>query len=67
MEKRNLLVLLTVLTVIGCSSRQIYDSFQYNQRNECVKLPESQYDECMQRASKPFDRYEKERSETLNQ
>lgn len=59
------MIALTVLAITGCSSRQIYDSVQYNQRNECMKLPGSQYDECMERVNKPFDQYEKERNEAL--
>ncbi|WP_090630409.1 hypothetical protein [Nitrosomonas marina] len=65
MKIRILLIVLTVLAITGCSSRQIYNSVQYNQRNDCMKLPGSQYDECMDRVNKPFDRYEKERNEAL--
>ncbi|SFK99572.1 hypothetical protein SAMN05216302_102515 [Nitrosomonas aestuarii] len=65
MKNHTLMIVLTVLMITGCSTRRIYDAFQYEQRNECLKLPGSQYDECMERVSKPFDRYDKERNEAL--
>ena len=66
MKNHTLLIMLSVLIIAGCSSRQIYDSFQYEQRNECMKLPGSQYDECLERVNKPFDQYERERNEALD-
>lgn len=62
---RTMLILLAMLAATGCSNRAMYDNIQINQRNECLKLPPAQYDECMKHASKTYDEYERERQEYL--
>ena len=48
--------------LIGASSnKEIYDNIQLNNRQNCLKLPQSQYDECIVRFSKSYDEYERER------
>ena len=59
------LVILIALLVGACSNKAVYDNFQLNNRNDCAKLPPSQYEECMERASKSYDEYERERKEAL--
>lgn len=54
-----------VLLLVGCSNKAVYDSIQYNNRNECNKVPPSQYDECIERASKPYEEYKREREEAI--
>jgi len=60
-----ILILMTIISITGCGNRAIYDNIQLNNRHDCAKLPISQYDECMERASKSYDEYEKERQENL--
>jgi hypothetical protein len=47
--------------LVGCSSRGVYEGIQTSNRNECAMLPQSQYDECMERASVSYDDYQRER------
>ena len=48
----------------GCTNKQIYDATQpkYNEA-ECMKLPKSQYDECIRREAQSYEDYEKERKD----
>lgn len=66
MKKCYFFILLAVFMTVGCSSKQLYDSMQYSQRNECGKLPESQYGECIENINKPYEEYAKEREATLD-
>lgn len=59
------LVTLITLSIGACSNKVVYDNFQLNNRNDCAKLPPSRYDECMERANKSYDEYERERKEAL--
>ena len=59
------LVTVVVLLIGACSNKAIYDNIQLNNRNDCAKLPRSQYDECIERAGKSYDEYERERKEAL--
>lgn len=57
--------LVLLLCVIGCSNRGVYEGLQTGARNECSKLPSSQYDECMEATETSFDEYERERREVI--
>ena len=59
------LALFIVFSMVGCSNRAIYENIQINKRNECMTLPQNQYDECMEGVNKSYDKYERERNETL--
>lgn len=59
--------LVALFFLAGCGSQAIYDNIQLNNRRECNKLPPSQYEECMARANKPYEEYERERKETVGQ
>jgi hypothetical protein len=60
--------IVAVVMISGCTNKQIYESTQpkYNEA-ECMKLPKSQYDECMQREAQSYEDYEKERKEIINE
>ena len=60
------LTLLYILLLSGCSNKQIYNLIQpkYTEK-ECQKLPKTQYKECLNQKSMPFDEYEKERKEYI--
>jgi len=59
------LVVFIILLIGACSSRAIYDGFQYSNRNDCTKLLQTQYEECIDRANMPFEEYEMECKEVL--
>jgi hypothetical protein len=50
----------------GCSNKEIYNAIQpkYNEA-ECMELPRSQYDECINRGTETYEEYEKEQSESM--
>jgi hypothetical protein len=56
-----------LLVLSSCSNRGVYEGIQASNRNECSKLPPSQYDECMEKANKSFTEYERERKEAIGQ
>ncbi|WP_455207887.1 hypothetical protein [Kaarinaea lacus] len=57
--------LLLVLLFIGsCSNKQMYEALQIKQKNDCQKLPHSEYKECIERAEKPYEEYEEERQQS---
>ena len=58
---------LVFFVLVGCSNRGTYGGIQTGNRNECSKLPPSQYDECMENASKSYDEYDRERKEALSE
>lgn len=60
-----MLIWLALLVVAACSNREVYDSIQAGKRNECSKLPPSQYEECIADANKSYYEYERERKEAI--
>ena len=59
-----MIILLLVFLMVGCSYRGAYESLQVSRRYECTKLPPSQYQACIERASMTYDEYERERQAT---
>lgn len=55
----------TLVATPACSNRQVYDAVQQNQQLECQKLQGSQYEECMEQLSEPYDSYKSSRDELL--
>ncbi len=62
---KTITLFLALLVLVGCSNRGIYGGIQASNRNECSKLPPSQYDECMENTNRSYDEYERERKEAL--
>ena len=58
-------IYLAIFILASCTNRDVYDSLQANNRNECMKLPQSQYDDCMADANKSYAEYEQERKEAI--
>ncbi len=63
--KRSLLIVVLVTIAAGCSHRAVYDNVRIHQRNECANKPPSTYFECIERANKSYEEYERERKEVL--
>jgi len=57
-----IVIAVSVLFIGACSNKSVYDSIQLNNRNECAKLPPSQFDECMERSNKSYEEYKRERN-----
>ena len=59
--------ILTLVLVSACSNRQMYEQMQNGQRLNCEKLPTSdEYDECITRASVPYDVYRRNFEEVID-
>ena len=54
-----------IIVIAGCTTKSVYENIQLNNRQQCYKLPPSQYDECMANANKSYDDYQRQRNETL--
>lgn len=61
------LCLFAVMLLFACSQRQVYDSIQTGQRNECELLSGVQREECLQRLSPDYQTYERQRQELLKE
>ena len=53
--------------ISACSQRQVYDSIQINQRNECALLSGVQRDECLKRLNLDYQTYERQRQDLLKE
>lgn len=60
-----LLIILVLLEGTACGNRAMYDNLRLHQRNQCYKEPPSNYEACMERANKSYEKYERERNELL--
>lgn len=56
-----------VMALAGCSARAVYDNVQLNNQQQCARVPPSEYDACMEAASKTYDEYQREREELLQE
>lgn len=64
---KTILLVTIFFILVGCTNRGVYEGVQASNRFECLKLPPSQYDECMKNANKSYDEYERERKEAISQ
>ena len=60
-------MLLSIIFVSGCSSRQWYETVHQNQRLQCQKVPYNEYAECMERANETYDSYKQKRDEVVKE
>ncbi len=51
---KKILLLTAAILLSACSEKAVYDNIQLNNRLQCDKVPLSEYDDCMSRASKPY-------------
>lgn len=64
---RVILVLVSVFLMSACSNKAVYDDLQINKRRHCLTLPSDEYDDCMAETNKPYNEYERERREALEE
>jgi PBP1b-binding outer membrane lipoprotein LpoB len=65
MKMYKVLVSIFVFLLAGCSNKAVYDNIQRINRNDCNKVPPSQYEECIDRASKSYEEYKRERERAI--
>ena len=49
----------------ACSNQQVYTAIQENRKTECMKLPPSAYEDCIEGYTKSYAEYEKERAKLV--
>lgn len=60
-----LVIMISLAVLAGCSSKAVYDNVQLNNRTDCNRVPQPQYEECIERTDKSFEEYERERKELI--
>ncbi|MFE8072575.1 hypothetical protein QQM79_16060 [Marinobacteraceae bacterium S3BR75-40.1] len=58
---RKTLMIFFLFALGGCSNKAIYDNMQHHNRQACNEVPPSQYEDCVERANKSYDEYQRER------
>jgi len=59
-------ILILVPMLVSCSGpRGAYESIQTAQRSECLYMAGDEYNKCIEKYSKPYDEYKRERDEIL--
>ena len=61
----SLILLIYIVLIQACSTKQIYESVQHRERIECRDVPYSEYDECMERSSVSYGKYKEKREEII--
>lgn len=59
------IILFAVCVLTACSQREIYNSVQTSNRNECELLSGVQRKECLDRLAPDYQTYERQRQELL--
>jgi len=64
--KKYTLMLFIVIScfIQGCTSQFWYDGLKANQRQQCLKGPASEYDECMERVDESYNDYRSKKENT---
>jgi hypothetical protein len=63
--KMLLFFVVLAVSLCSCTSKEVYNSVQANQRNECDKLQPVQRQECLTRFELDYEKYEQERKKLL--
>ncbi len=63
--RREILFLLILAGLYGCSNEQIYQSVQANRLSSCEKLFEAQRDKCIDQHDTPYQEYQRAREEVI--
>jgi hypothetical protein len=58
-----LATLTLVVLLAACSNQQVYTAIQQNQMQECSKLPQARFEECMKNVEGPYEDYERDRQD----
>lgn len=58
---KTVLVIAVLIYFPGCTYRGAYEGLLSSSRIECSKVPGSEYDDCLEKANRPYDEYERER------
>ena len=59
-------MVLVILSIAGCSNKELYNKLRLDQRNKCVEESQPSHSECIERTNKSYEEYERERKEISN-
>lgn len=62
-----IVILCCLITLTACSQRQIYESAQTNNRNECGRMSGVQRKGCLEWLVPDYQTYERQRKELLDE
>jgi len=60
-------IIFVLLTAIACSQQGAYTALQKQHEIRCNRVPESDYEACMEEAKKQYDDYKQQRDEIVKQ
>lgn len=63
MRITNLVVFFVAIIVSACSNKQMYEAIQYNHKIECQKLPDVDYQACINRHNSSYEEYTRKRQQ----
>lgn len=55
-----------LLSLVGCSKKDLYSNLQYSHTYSCEKLKSNQYEDCMSQYSDSYEDYTAKRQARLN-
>ena len=62
---RNIVIAIFISLASGCNNQATYEAVQQGQRNECAKLPQGRYEDCIREIGVSYGEYERERLELI--
>lgn len=62
---KKLIFAVAVFTLSACTSQELYHYVQHNKVQDCRKMVDPLYEECMEQYGKSWEDYERERQELL--
>lgn len=62
---KTIAILSVCLVISACSNKAVYQDLQRNKRNECMQVPQSEYERCMRNMEQSYEDYERQRQEAL--
>jgi PBP1b-binding outer membrane lipoprotein LpoB len=67
MKKKVVLIALAglVFATAGCSNKAAYQNLQLNKKQECRRLPVTEYDDCMREMAQSYEEYERQRQQAI--
>lgn len=66
MTKNTLKIFVLLICMSACSQKSLYTNIQKNQRNECLKLPDSEQKSCLSSTEMDYDEYQRQREALKN-
>jgi hypothetical protein len=64
---RSLSAFVLALAVSGCTTGAVYEGARNAQRNQCLRLPETERQACLERIQDDYDTYKRKRDTTTTE